>query len=166
MKLQVNLLQGTNDPVVIRTAVTITGAGGFGKTTAVISLCYHPIVKEQFTDGFVFIELGSQASDPSMKLTQLYHLLTGEDLKAHDLIFAEQEIKQLIGSYFCKLLVIIDDVWHVEDAEPLVKAFSNCKTIITSRMNNIEQYIPSKQSVIVGPMQQSEAISLLTNGII
>ena len=160
------LLQGTNDPDVIRTTVTVTGAGGFGKTTAVMSLCYHPIVREHFTDGFVFIELGSQASDPGMKLTQLYHLLTGEYLKTCDLILAEQEIQQLTGSYFCNLLVIIDDVWHVEDAEPLVKAFSNCRIVLTTRMNNIEQYIPSKQSVMVGPMRQNEAISLLTNGII
>ena len=73
----------------------------------------------------------------------------------------EQKINQLTNEYYRNLLVIIDDVWHVEDAEPLVKAFSNCKTILTTRMNDIEQYIPSKRSVIVGPMTQDEAICLL-----
>jgi len=33
-------------------------------------------------------------------------------------------------------------------------------------MNDIEQYIHSKQVVSVGPMEQSEAISLLTSGVI
>ena len=33
-------------------------------------------------------------------------------------------------------------------------------------MNDIEQYIPSYQSVVVGPMAQNEAILLLTNGAI
>ena len=33
-------------------------------------------------------------------------------------------------------------------------------------MNNIEQYIPSKQSVIIVPMTQYEAFTLLTNGVI
>ena len=33
-------------------------------------------------------------------------------------------------------------------------------------MNDIEQYIPTKQVVSVGPMEQSEAISLLTSGVI
>ena len=160
------LLQATNDPNKYETTLTITGAGGFGKTTTVISLCHHNIIQEQFTDGFVFIELGPQATDPIIKLSQLYHLLTGEYLKQCDINHAVQEINQLTSNYYRNLLVIIDDAWHVEDAEPLVKAFSNCTTILTTRMNDIEQYIPSKQSVIIGPMMEDEAISLLTSGVI
>ena len=160
------LLQATNDPNKYETTLTITGFGGFGKTTAVISLCHNPIITEHFTDGFIVIELGPKSIDPSVKLSQLHHLLIGEYLKPCDINHAEQEIKQLTNEYFRKLLVIIDDVWHFEDAEPLVKAFSNCKTILTTRMKNIEQYIPSTQSVTIGPMTQTEAVSLLTIGVI
>ena len=165
-EIATKLLQATNDPNKYGTTLTITGAGGFGKTTTAVSLCHHSIVKEQFTDGFVFIELGPQATDPSIKLSQLYHLLTGEYLKQCDINHAEQEINQLTSHYYRNLLVIIDDVWHVEDAEPLVKAFSNCKTIFTTRKNDVEQYISSKQSVTIGPMMEDEAISLLTSGVI
>ena len=165
-EIATKLLQTTVDPNTIETTLTITGAGGFGKTTTVISLCHYPVVKKHFTDGFVFIELGPQATDPSIKLSQLYHLLTGEYLSNCDINHAEQEIKQLTSDHYHNLLVIIDDVWHVEDAEPLVRAFSNCTTILTTRMNNIEQYLPSKQSVFIGPMTREEAISLLTSGVI
>ena len=165
-EIATKLLQATIDPNKYETTLTITGAGGFGKTTTVISLCHYPVVKKHFTDGFVIIELGPQATDPSIKLNQLYHLLTGEYLKHHDIIHAKQEVKQLTSNYYHNLLVIIDDVWHVEDAEPLVKAFSNCTTILTTRMNDIEQYIPSKLSVTIGPMTYNEAISLLTSGVI
>ena len=165
-EIATKLLQATNDPNKYETTLTITGAGGFGKTTTVITLCHRNIIQKQFTDGFIFIELGPQATDPSIKLSQLYHLLTGEYLKQCDINHAEQEINQLTSDYYRNLLVIIDDVWHVEDAEPLVKAFSNCKTILTTRMNDIEQYIPSQQSVVVGPMMEDEAISLLTSGVI
>ena len=134
-EIATKLLQATNDPNKYETTLTITGAGGFGKTTTVISLCYHGIVKEQFTDGFVFIELGPQATDPSIKLRAIYNLLTDEQC---DINVVEQKINQLTSDYYRKLLVIIDDVWHVEDAEPLVKAFSNCKIILTTRMNDIE----------------------------
>ena len=165
-EIATKLLQATNDPNKYGTTLTITGAGGFGKTTTAISLCHHRIVKEQFTDGFVYIELGPQATDPSIKLNQLYHLLTGEYLKQCDINHAEREINQLTSHYYRNLLVIIDDVWHVEDAEPLVKAFSNCKTILTTRKNDVEQYIPSIYSVTIGPMMEDEAISLLTSGVI
>ena len=159
------LCQSTIDPDSYGTSLTVTGFGGFGKTSIVTALCHHPVIKEQFKDGVVFIELGPHAIDPSMKLSQLYHLLTGELLKQGDINHAEQEIKQ-VSSLCCNLLVIIDDVWHVEDAEPIVKAFSHCKIVLTTRMNDIEQYIPTKQVVSVGPMEQSEAILLLTSGVI
>ena len=162
-EIATKLLQATNDPNKYETTLTITGAGGFGKTTTVISLCHHHIVQEQFTDGFVFIELGPQATDPSIKLRAIYNLLTN---KQCDINVVEQKIYELIRDYYRNLLVMIDDVWHVEDAEPLVKAFSNCKTILTTRMNDIEQYIPSKQSAFIGPMMEDEAISLLTRGVI
>ncbi|XP_065894140.1 uncharacterized protein [Dysidea avara] len=160
------LCQSTIDPNSYGTSLTVTGAGGYGKTSLATALCYHPVIKEKFTDGVVFIELGPQATDPSMKLSQLYHLLTGQYLKQGDINHAEQEISQLTSLYCRNLLVIIDDVWHVEDAEPIVKAFNNCKIVLTTRMNDIEQYVPTKQVVSVGPMEQSEAISLLTCGVI
>ena len=160
------LLQATTDTSQYETTLTITGAGGFGKTNIVTSLCHHPLVKKQFKDGFLFIELGPQATDSSIKLTRLYHLLTGEKLKQGDINHVELEILGLVSSYYRNLLVIIDDVWHIEDAEPIVKAFSQCKTILTTRMNNIDQYLPSKQVVNIGPMTEDEAISLLTSGII
>ena len=162
-EIAAKLLQTTNDPSKYETTLTISGAGGFGKTDATISLCYHPLVKEHFTDGFVFIELGPQPTDPSIKLNLIHNLLTDKQCNIN---VAEYEIQKLTKEHYCNLLVIIDDVWHVEDAEPLVKAFSNCRTIVTTRMNDIEQYIPSKQAVVVGPMEQDEALSLLISGVI
>jgi len=160
------LHKSTTDLNSIGISLTVTGAGGYGKTSLVTALCHHPVIKENFTDGVVFIELGPQATDPTIKLSQLYHLLTGHNIKQGDINYAEQEIKKLTNLYCRNLLVIIDDVWHIEDAEPIVKAFSNCKIVLTTRMNDIKQYIPTKKEVSVGPMEQSEAISLLTCGVI
>jgi len=101
-----------------------------------------------------------------MKLSQLYHLLTGQYLKQGDINHAEQEINQLTSLHCRNLLVVIDDVWHVEDAEPIVKAFNSCKIVLTTRMNDVNQYIPTKQVVNVGPMEPSEARSLLTYKVI
>ena len=162
-EIATKLLQATNDPRRYETTLNITGVGGFGKTTITESLCYHPHVTKEFTDGFIFIKLGPQPPAPNVKLRAIYNLLTD---KQCDINVAEQKINQLISDYYRNLLIIIDDVWHVEDAEPLVRAFSNCKTILTTRMNDIEQSIPSVHSVTIGPMTEDEAISLLTSGVI
>jgi len=160
------LYQSTNHSNSYGVSLTVTGAGGFGKTSLVSALCHHPVIKEKFEDGIVFINLGPQATDPSIKLNQLYHLLTGHNIKQGDINLAEQEINQLTSAYCRNLLIIIDDVWHVKDAEPIVKAFTNCNIVLTTRKNDIELYIPTKQVVSVGPMEQSEAIALLTSGVI
>ena len=157
------LCQSTIDPNSYGTNLTVTGAGGFGKSSIVTALCHHPLIKEQFKDGFVFVTLGPQEVNPSMKLKGLYRLLTNEHC---DINVVEQQIQELTCLYCCNLLVIIDDVWHVEDAEPIVKAFSSCKIVLTTRINDIDKYIPTKEVVSVGPMEQTEAISLLTGGLI
>ena len=162
-EITTKLLQATNDPNEYEITVAITGLGGFGKTTTVISLCYDPDVKKQFTDGFIFIKLGPEAIDSSLKLRGIYENLTGQKCDIHNV---EQTVSELINDLYRNLLVIIDDVWYVEDAKPLVKAFSSCKIILTTRMNDIEKYIPSKRSVSIVPMTSSEAISLLTKSIV
>jgi len=143
--------------------VTVTGAGGFGKTSLVTALCHHSVAKKQFTDGCVFVTLGPERVNSSMKLKGYYSLLTNEQC---DINVVEQQMQELTNLYCRKLLVVIDDVWHVEDAEPIVKAFSNCTIVLTTRINDIDKYIPTKQVVTVGAMEQSEAISLLTCKII
>ena len=160
------IIAATVDPDHYGITLTVTGAGGFGKTSLVIDLCYYSEIKNSFTDGVVFVELGPQATDPSIKLSQLYHLLTGKYLQHGDINHAEQEIKKLTVEYNSNFLVIIDDVWHVEDAEPILKAFCNCKTVLTTRKNDIVKYVPTNESVIVDAMEQEEAISLLSFNII
>ena len=156
------LLQVKVDPDTFEATLTIVGAGGFGKTTIVTSLCHHDIVKAHFTDGFLFIELGQQANDPIIKLRAIYNLLTGKQCGIN---VVEQKINQHTSDYCRNLLVIVDDVWHVEDARPFVNAFSSCKIVLTTRMNDIQQHIPSKHLVTIGPMRHNEAFFLLTNGV-
>jgi len=163
-EMVMKLLRCTTNPNVYGPSLTITGAGGFGKTTIATALCHHPLVKEQFTDGCIFINLGPQPADPSSQLCQLYHLLTDQYLKQGDVNHAEIELN-LITSNFCHyLLVVIDDVWHVVDAEPMLRAFRGCKIVLTTRMNDIGKHIPTKELITVGPMTCTEAMSLLIQG--
>jgi len=149
------------------TTVTVTGVGGFGKTTLVTALCHHDAIKAKFKSGFVFVEIGPQTCDPVVQLHQIYYQLTGTEYPAGNLNASNitKEVRQVTANQSNNLLVIIDDVWQVEDVEPIVRAFSHCKTIVTSRKNDIQQFIPSAVCITTGPMMPVEATSLLTAGV-
>jgi len=147
--------------------VTVSGTGGFGKTTLVKAICYHELVKKHFTDGFMFVDIGPQYSDSAAQLHQLYHILTnGKSLPRGDLAFVIKEIRDFTHEYCRKLLVLIDDVWDVNDATPVLQAFSSCKTILTSRIANIRELVKSKEYITVDSMTHLEAAELLTTGIV
>jgi len=155
--LQCGSESGTNGICMI-----IIGPGGIGKTSLASAVCYHPLIKKEFTDGFIFIKL-EQGYDLHMKLKGLYSLLTGGQCKLNEV---ELKINQLTFSDYRKLLIIIDDVWNFGDADPIIKVFKNCKIILTTRINNISEQIPTQYIVRVGPMEQTEAVSLLTCNLV
>ena len=164
-ELESKLLNSTLDITSVGPTVTVVGVGGFGKTTVVKSLCHQENVKKNFKDGFVFVELGPQVADAALELHHIYYQLSGKQYPQGNINHIIKEVRNLT-SHQCKLLVIIDDVWQIEDAQPLIEAFSNCKIVLTTRMNDLDSLIPSRETVTVGPMEITEAMSLLTNGII
>ena len=153
------------DTTSVGTTVTVVGVGGFGKTTVVKSLCNQENIKKHFKDGFVFVELGPQAPDAALELHHIYYQLSGKQYPQGKINHIIKEVRNFTSRQ-CKLLVIIDDVWQIEDAQPLIEAFCNCKIVLTTRMNDLDKFIPSEETVTVGPMEITEAISLMTNGLI
>ena len=141
--------------------IAVTGVGGFGKTTIVVGLCYDPRIQRQFTGGVLFIELGPQATDPKVKLNEIYCSIVGESLD--NLNNLETEIGNILKDNF---LVIIDDIWDAKDAAPLIKAFSNCHVVFTARRNDIAQKLTIAENIVkVGPMKLDEAVTLLSDGL-
>ena len=162
------VMESELEPNRFGSTVTITGVGGFGKSVLAKALYHHDIIKAKFISGFVFVELGPKSFDPVVELHQLYYLLTGKEFPAShsNTTNIVKEIRQVTTNHSDQLLVIIDDVWDVADAEPIVEAFNNCKTIITTRKNEVHELIPSKCNITAGPMKPHEAISLLTTEIV
>ena len=149
-----------------KVSLTLTGFGGFGKTSLAIALCNDSIIHKHFTGGFMFIDLGDKTIDLGSRLRNCYNLLTDEFLNQCDIATTEQKINKFLQSIDYKVLVIIDDVWNVEDAKIVVNCFGNCKIVLTSRRNGIEQDISTNKIINVGPMENSEAVSLLTYDVI
>ena len=149
----------------IGTTVTIRGIGGIGKSTIAKALCHHPLIKEHFVNGFLWISLTPPLPNTMTMLNEIYQRLTGKCATVNVSVL-ESEIKLLVCSPSCKLLVILDDVWETKDAMVFVDVFSNCKTILTTRKMNINAKIPPVMCFDIEPMTIDESVKLLTLQIV
>lgn len=75
-ELASGVLSGVLDEAGLAVTVTITGDGGFGKSTLAKAFCHSEDAKHHFTSGFVLIELGPNVPNPLSKLKRLYRLLS------------------------------------------------------------------------------------------
>ena len=149
----------------IGTSVTIRGIGGIGKSTIAKALCHDSLIKEHFVNGFLWISLTPPLPNPMTMLSEIYQRLTGKCATVNVSVL-ESEIKLLVCSPSCKLLVILDDVWEAKDAMVFVDVFSNCKTILTTRKMNINAKIPPIMCFDIEPMTIDESVKLLTLQIV
>ena len=104
----------------IGTTVTIRGIGGIGKSTIAKALSHDPLIKEHFTNGFLWISLTPPLPSPVTMLSEIYQTLTGKSTTKNSSVL-KSEIKLLVSYHTCKLLVILDDVWEAKDAMMFVK---------------------------------------------
>jgi len=145
----------------IETTVTIRGIGGIGKSTIAKALCYHPLIKMYFTNGFLWISLSPPRPSPEAILREIYGELTDKSTTC-SFSLLKNRIRSVVSSDSCKLLIILDDAIDAEDITPFMEAFSNCKSIVTTRKKDINITIPSKKCFDIGPMKINEAVQLLT----
>ena len=148
----------------IGTTVAIRGIGGIGKSTIAKALCHDPLIKEHFINGFLWISLTPPLPNPMTMLSEIYQRLTGKSDTPNVSILINK-IKCLVFNPSCKLLVILDDIWKVEDVMMFVDVFSSCKTVLTTRKMNINEKIPSKVCFDIKPMSIKEAVMLLVLNI-
>ena len=146
----------------VGTTVTISGVGSVGKSTLAKALCHDLRIRSCFLDGFLWIRLGPLPISPTIKLGQLYHLLTNRTEVGNQGYFTDK-LQTLVTNHLHKLLVIIDDVWEVSDALVYTQVFNGCKIVMTSRRENVNKLIPSKMCMTIEQMNEEEAIKLLTH---
>ena len=158
------VLNSDHDKAEAVVTVTVYGDAGFGKSTLVKAFCHSEDAKRYFTSGFVLIELGPNASNPLYKLMRLYKLLShGYQLDGSDLNSMIQHFHSMVVKNYSRMLVIIDDVCKIHDAQPFVTAFRSCKIIVTTKSEDVTKQLSSCKVVTVGPMEPSDATKLLSD---
>ena len=119
------------------------------------------------------IQLGPTPRNKLFMLSQIYRILTGSTWTSpatstqrttseDEMTACLLEELNVICKKNPKLLVIIDDVWEVGDAEYYAEIFSGCKIVLTTRRKDISSSIDCKHNISIDSMELPEAVQLLT----
>ncbi len=140
---------------------TLTGAGGFGKTTLACALCDDDDVILAFSDGILWTTLGEQANITGA-LTKLYARLTNKDVRPvfTDMEDAAAAFAERLQHKNC--LIVIDDVWNLDHLKPFLRGGADCARLITTRMIDVAGEVTAKP-VAVDEMTSDEAVQMLVS---
>jgi len=155
------LLSRDTGSVGITTA--LSGAGGFGKTTAARMVATEPSVRRHFPNQ-VEIVLGQDVLGAALagKINELIYLLSAEKPSFTDPQAAGQRLGQLLDRG-PRTLLLIDDVWSSAQVRPFTAGGARCARLFTTRIPSV---LPAgTPTVTVDQMSPPECAALLSRAV-
>jgi len=140
---------------------TLQGLPGVGKTTVVVTLTAHPEVQASFTDGILWAGPGPNPN--VLELLNHWGALLGLDATIsstlRDLPAWTEALHKAIGQR--RMLLVIDDVWRIEDAQPLLVGGPNCVHLLTTRFPHIAAQLSEGSAIAVPELTEDDGVALL-----
>lgn len=126
--------------------IVIQGWPGIGKTTLSALIAHDKDLRERYSEGVLFTALGEQ---PNMyaQLSAWAHALDLEGVTGSDTV---EDIGRRLTAALQnrRMLLIIDDVWHVGHAQLMNVAGPECATLYTTRLNNVARALVTQPAHI------------------
>jgi tetratricopeptide (TPR) repeat protein/DNA-binding XRE family transcriptional regulator len=133
------------------------GLPGVGKTTLAIALAHDAAIRQYFCDGILWAGLGPNPNIPG--LLSHWGALLGISQTESTLEAWAQAIHTAIGVR--RMLVIIDDVWQLEDALVFKVGGPQCAHLITTRFPTIAAYTDPAGPIVLQELDAGESVTLL-----
>ncbi|MDD1761279.1 MAG: NB-ARC domain-containing protein, partial [Methanothrix sp.] len=137
--------------------VGLQGMGGIGKSVLAAALARDDRILEAFPDGVIWIALGQQPNLPNRQLDLLRYLE-----KDHRAISDVQDglgcLGLLLNEKDC--LIILDDVWRMDDARAFDALGQNCRLLVTTRDLEIVRGLKAKEFCL-DVLSQKDSLRLL-----
>jgi hypothetical protein len=154
MELVRDRLTAAKERGVLRVEI-LHGVGGVGKSTLARALCHETRITDSF-DGVLWAELGPTANSLEA-LTRFVALLGEPGFRPSSLHDASDRLRIRLNGK--RLLVVLDDVWHANDAQPFM-VDPNSVILITTRRANVAEDLRAR-IIEIPPFTSDEAMSLL-----
>ncbi len=155
IELKQLLLSETTEKTGTLVISAIYGLGGIGKSTLAAALAQEKEVQAFFTDGIFWATLGQQPDILSF-LHGWIQALGDYNFKPTGIDAASLHLRTLLADK--KALLVVDDLWNVEDIDPFRVAVNHCKLLVTTREVPVKGAIRYDLDV----MTESQSLALLT----
>ena len=126
-------------------AVTaLAGMGGIGKTVLATALCRDLVVQRAFPDGIAWITMGREwDGDLVTRMREVARAL-GDDLSGYDNRLAcENRYRTILREKAA--LVVVDDVWNLEDLQSLLVEAPRSRFLFTTRDAGIAKAVTDRK---------------------
>lgn len=137
----------------------LNGLPGVGKTALSITLAHDPHIRRHFREGVLWAGLGPHPNIPAI-LSHWGKLLgvsqTEATIHQDDLAKA---LHTAIGSR--SMLLVLDDVWTLEEALSCKIGGPNCAHLVTTRFPHIAASITVGGATVIQELNENESMALL-----
>ena len=141
-----------------RIAITaLHGMDGIGKSVVAAAICHDPIVQAAFPDGTIWLQVGREP-DLLTLVSTVAEALGDSRPPSDTLEEGARRLREFVRDR--AVLIVLDDIWRAEDAEPFLPNRPGSCFIITTRNLDVARALNS-EVVAVGALASEQAQDLL-----
>jgi tetratricopeptide (TPR) repeat protein/transcriptional regulator with XRE-family HTH domain len=140
----------------------LNGLPGVGKTALAIELVHDQEIRAHFSDGILWAALGPEPHVPGL-LSRWGTMLGISSTETASLSDSEAWATALHRAIATRtMLLVIDDVWQLEEALALKVGGPNCTHLVTTRFPTIATTIAAEGATVLRELGEHEGITLLS----
>jgi tetratricopeptide (TPR) repeat protein/transcriptional regulator with XRE-family HTH domain len=138
----------------------LNGIPGVGKTSLAIAIAHDADIRASFSDGILWAALGPTPNIPGL-LSRWAGLLGLSDALFSKLDEGQkrQTLRSALGTR--SMLLVLDDVWKLDDALALCFGGPNCAILLTTRFPVIASQMAVKDALLVEELNPEYSFHLL-----
>jgi WD40 repeat protein len=122
----------------------LAGMGGIGKTVLAKALTQDEVVQQAFPDGIVWITAGREGRRDFVQEMREVAKALGDDLSRWDNDLAcEHQYRTTVANKAA--LVVVDDVWSIDDLKPLLAESPRSRFLFTTRDASIARFVAARE---------------------